>query len=152
NGQPDVIVYHRSANSNTLVSVAPDGVTGGAGRSYCPALSAVGRFGVFGSSPPSLAEADTSAKADLVLRDLPLDTTVLVSSNLAGVTTASSGQSGAPAPSADGRWTAFFSNASDLVADDSNGVAGDVFLRDNESGVVTRISDHPAWLGRLAAS
>lgn len=77
---------------------------------------------------------------------------MLVSSNLAGVTTAASGHSGAPALSADGRWIAFFSNASDLVAGDPNGAAGDVFLRDHESGVVTRISNHPGWHGRLAGS
>lgn len=150
--RPDVFVYNGATRSNVLVSISADGTRGGSDNSTSPDISADGRFVVFASTATNLVAADTNANADIFLRDLTLETTVLVSSNLAGVTTASSGQSGAPALSADGRWIAFFSNASDLVPDDPNGAAGDVFLRDNESGIVTRISDHPAWLGRLAGS
>ena len=42
--------------------------------------------------------------------------------------------------SADGRWTAFRSAASNLVAGDTNGVE-DAFLRDNRTGAVTRIAE-----------
>ena len=42
--------------------------------------------------------------------------------------------------SADGRWTAFRSAASNLVAGDTNG-AEDTFLRDNSTGAVTRIAE-----------
>ena len=42
--------------------------------------------------------------------------------------------------SADGRWTAFRSAASNLVAGDTNGVE-DTFVRDNQTGVVTRIAE-----------
>ena len=41
--------------------------------------------------------------------------------------------------SADGVWTAFISAATNLVAGDTNGLA-DLFLRNNASGVVTRIA------------
>jgi Tol biopolymer transport system component len=41
--------------------------------------------------------------------------------------------------SADGRWFAFFSDASNLVSGDTNGV-GDVFVRDLQSGSTTRVS------------
>jgi Tol biopolymer transport system component len=148
----NIYVYSRTAHSNILVSIAADGTRGGSNNSEAPAISGDGRVVVFASTATNLVHADTNANADVFLRDLTLETTVLVSSNLAGITTSSSGHSGAPAISSDGRWTAFFSNASDLVADDPNGAAGDVFLRDNEPGVVTRISNHPDWRGRLAGT
>ncbi|MGO1080896.1 TolB family protein, partial [Inquilinus sp. CA228] len=44
-----------------------------------------------------------------------------------------------PALSADGRFVVFESNASNLVAGDSNGVA-DIFLRDTLTGATTRLS------------
>jgi len=148
----DVFVYDRTANSNLLVSIAADGTRGGTDDSRDPDLSGDGRFVVFTSTATNLVATDTNHNVDVFLRDLTLETTILVSSNLAGVTSAASGSSGAPAISSDGRWIAFFSNASDLVADDPNGATGDVFLRDNETGVVTRISNHPDWRGRLATT
>jgi Tol biopolymer transport system component len=45
----------------------------------------------------------------------------------------------APDLSADGRWTAFESDATNLVPGDTNGVR-DVFVRDNQSGAVVRVS------------
>lgn len=148
----DVFVYDRTANSNLLVSIAADGSRGGSNNSEAPDISGDGRFVVFTSTATNLVPADTNHNADVFLRDLATETTILVSSNLAGFTGPASGSSSAPAISRDGRWIAFFSNASDLVADDPNGASGDVFLRDYETGVVTRISNHPDWRGRLATT
>jgi hypothetical protein len=44
-----------------------------------------------------------------------------------------------PSLSSDGRYVAFESNAADLVANDTNGVA-DVFVRDRQTGETTRVS------------
>ena len=44
-----------------------------------------------------------------------------------------------PSPSADGRFVTFFSKASNLVANDTNN-AFDVFVKDTQSGVTTRVS------------
>ena len=44
-----------------------------------------------------------------------------------------------PSISADGRYVAFFSNASNLVPNDTNGVE-DVFVRDSQTGMTTRVS------------
>ena len=44
-----------------------------------------------------------------------------------------------PSISADGRYVAFTSNASNLVAGDTNG-ASDVFVRDLQTGAITRVS------------
>lgn len=56
-----------------------------------------------------------------------LPTTLLVSVNRTG-TASGDGDSLAPVLSASGRWVAFASDASDLVAHDTNG-AEDVFVR-----------------------
>ncbi|MBI1178145.1 hypothetical protein GC207_11985 [bacterium] len=146
-----VYVYDQVANSNILVSLSADGSAAASGESDSPDISSDGRYVVFASSSTNLVGTDTNLNSDVFLRDLEAGTTVLVSSNLDGVTTSSSGNSDAPAISRDGRWIAFFSNASDLVADDTNGATGDVFLRDNQTGVVTLISSHPEWHGRLAS-
>ena len=47
--------------------------------------------------------------------------------------------SGAPSLSSDGRWIAFHSTATNLVAGDTNGVR-DVFVRDNTTKKIVRIS------------
>jgi len=49
------------------------------------------------------------------------------------------GESSGVSLSADGRYAAFYSNASDLVAGDTNGVR-DVFVLDRQSGTVERVS------------
>ena len=60
------------------------------------------------------------------------------------------GRSWAPAVSGDGRYTVFLSDASNLVAGDTNGVT-DVFVRDNSKQSVVRLTNgavdansHPA--------
>src|SRR4026208_1295472 len=49
------------------------------------------------------------------------------------------GRSFFPAISADGRFAAFYSDASNLVSGDTNG-ARDVFVRDLQTGETTRVS------------
>lgn len=71
------------------------------------------------------------AKADGVL--------VRISTPVPGLEGEANGDSYAHALSADGRYVAFASDASNLVADDTNGHE-DVFVRDQLSGTVTRVS------------
>jgi Tol biopolymer transport system component len=65
-------------------------------------------------------------------------TTTLVSVNRAG-TGSGNGFSTSPVLSATGRFVAFVSTASDLVANDTNG-APDVFVRDLKTGTTTLVS------------
>lgn len=53
------------------------------------------------------------------------------------------GSATAASVSADGRWTAFRSSATNLVPGDTNGV-DDTFVRDNRTGSVMRIAEHTA--------
>jgi Tol biopolymer transport system component len=67
--------------------------------------------------------------------------TSLVSVTVDG--TPAAGTSGRPSISADGRFVAFASTAPDLVRGDNNGVQ-DVFVRDRQTGVTTRVSVNSA--------
>jgi Tol biopolymer transport system component len=71
------------------------------------------------------------------VRDLRDGLTVLASINAAG-TASANGRSSRPYLSADGRYVAFDSNASDLVPGDTNGLS-DVFLRDMQTRQTTRV-------------
>ena len=85
-----------------------------------------------------------------------LATTALADGNIQLVSVGSSGGSAngdteQVTVSADGRFVAFTSNASDLVAGDTNGIE-DVFVRDMVTGVITRVSVSSAGVEGDAAS
>ena len=95
-----------------------------------PALSANGRYVAFASDATNLVSGDTNGFSDIFVRDLKLHTTTLVSVGPGGVQ--GNGDSYQPAISADGRYVAFASDASNLVSGDNNGLFSDVFVRDRK--------------------
>ena len=98
----------------------------GNGRSSPPgAISADGRFVPFSSEATNLVPNDTNGWPDVFVRDRTLGTTKRVSVGAAGQ---ADGGSDAPAISADGRFVAFGSRATDLVPNDTNGTS-DIFVR-----------------------
>ncbi len=110
----------------------------GNGESDSPRYSRDGRFLVFASSASDLATNDVNGfRRDVFVRELATGRTALASVTPAGVS--GNGDSFAPDVSADGRYVAFLSRASDLVAGDTNRVA-DVFVRDMVDGVTVRAS------------
>jgi len=86
---------------------------------------------------------DTNAAGDVFVRDRLAGVTRRVSVGPGGQ---ANGFSDSPAISADGRFVAFESDASDLVAGDTNGVF-DVFVRDRLAGVTRRVSVGPGGQG-----
>lgn len=126
NGVGDIFVRDLVLASTTRVSVDTQGAQGNGGSSNA-AISADGRFVAFQSSASNLVASDTNGLPDIFVRDRMLGTTARVSVSSAGV----EGNSGstAVAISADGRFVAFQSLASNLVAGDSN-ATDDIFLRD----------------------
>ncbi len=105
------------------------GVTG----SGSPSISADGRFVAFESDAINLVAGDTNAVFDVFVRDTCAGaagctpSTVRVSVDTAGGEANS--DSGAPSISPDGRFVAFESDATNLVAGDTNGLR-DIFVRD----------------------
>lgn len=136
NGVKDLFLRDRAAGTTTRVSVSSAGVqaNGGAVSGW---LSPNGRFIGWISDATNLVTGDTNATFDSFVRDLATGTTRLVSQS-------TSGQLG-NAPSyevtvtADGRYAAFWSEASNLVPGDTNGVP-DCFVRDLVTGTTERIS------------
>ena len=142
NGTSDIFVRDLKTGTTTLVSVNQAGTDSGNGISIEGyRFSENGRFVGFVSGASDLVATDTNGTVDVFVRDLKRRTTTLVSVNQAGTDSGNefSGGVEAPALSADGRFVAFRSLASDLVATDTNG-ADDVFVRDLKMKTTTLVS------------
>lgn len=126
-GQYDVFRRDLLTGVTELVSFDSTGLLDANAGSSQPALSADGRFVVFTSTATNIDPLDTSTDDDVFLRDMDLGTTSLVSVNAAG-TAGGDSYSTNPAISGDGSVVTFTSDASDLVATDTNGKK-DVFFR-----------------------
>lgn len=136
NGVSDVFVRDPAAGTTRRVSVGPGGRQAD-GFSVEPALSATGRYVAFTSFATNLVAGDTNGSADVFVRDRQRGLTRRVSVGPGG--RQPNGGSSEPALSADGRWVAFSSDASNLVPGDTNGVR-DVFVRHLRDGVTRRVS------------
>ena len=136
NDETDVFVRVRSANTTERVSLATDGSAGN-GPSLNPSVSGDGRYIVFQSLASNLVASDTNGHADIFVRDRVANTTERICDGVQG-----NGDSSTPSVSADGRLVAFASDASNLVANDTNN-ASDIFVCDRETGSITRVSVGP---------
>lgn len=125
-----------SATRTELVSVNSEGGIGNS-NSDDPAVSRDGRYVVFESSASNLVLGDENGKQDIFLRDRTAGTTIRVS--VSSSEEEANGESSDPAVSDSGRYVVFSSNADNLVAGDTNGKM-DVFIRDTQNGVTTRVS------------
>jgi Tol biopolymer transport system component len=125
-----------AANNTTIcVSVAINGSESN-GYSYDPSISSDGRYVAFSSYASNLVAGDIGHK-DVFVRDRLLNTTTLVSVSSTGEQ--GNGDSYEPSISADGRYVAFTSHATNLVTGDTNGVS-DVFVRDLLLNITERVS------------
>jgi PKD repeat protein len=124
------------AATTNRVSLSSDAVETNS-NSYNPAVSGDGNFVVFESDATNLVADDTNGEMDIFVRDIALGITTRVSVSSSGEQ--SNGLSTNAAISADGRYVVFESNASNLVADDTNATT-DIFLHDRSTGTTERIN------------
>lgn len=142
---PDYI-YRKNLTTGDIHIVtraAGDGLDGLAnGTSSGGAISENGRYVAFTSRATNLVAGDANEWSDVFRKDMDTGEVVLVSSALDG--TLGNGNSTAAAISANGRYVAFASLASNLVegATDNNG-RYDVFRKDLQTGEIIRISNSP---------
>lgn len=136
NGELDIMAHDRVSGLTTRVSVNSSNQQSN-GFSLNPALSGAGKYVAFESGADNLVANDTNIDGDVFVRDRFSGQTERVSVSSSG------GQgnrfSAFPSLSDDGQIVAFFSFASNLVADDTNDDA-DVFVHDRTSGRTERVS------------
>jgi uncharacterized repeat protein (TIGR01451 family) len=126
-----------SAATTERVSIASGGAQGN-GSSEGSAISADGRYVAFTSSASNLVTGDTYGATDVFVHDRENNVTERVSMASNG-TQANDHAWHIPAISADGRYVAFTSAASNLVSGDTNG-SWDVFVHDRETNVTELVS------------
>ena len=132
----DVFVRDRQTGAVTRVSVDSAGDQAN-NASRNPSISADGRYVAFESVATNLVAGDTNRYRDVFVHDLQTGETTRVSVGRQGEQ--SDSESFHPSISADGRFVAFDSPASNLVFGDTNDIH-DVFVRDRQTGETTRVS------------
>lgn len=135
NGQTDSFVFDRQTRTTTRVSVA----TGGGqsdGLSSPPSFSADGRYVVITSDATNLVAGDSNGQTDVFVHDRTTRVTSRVSVGSSGTQGDLGSREGSI--SGDGRYVTFHSDATNLVADDTNATT-DVFLHDRTTGVTSRV-------------
>jgi Tol biopolymer transport system component len=136
NGESDVFVYDRQTGSIERVSVDGTGGQADGGSNAC-SINADGRYIAFHSRASNLVGGDTNSSADIFVYDRQLDGIERVSVDGSGIQ--GDGHSENPSISADGRYVAFNSVATNLVTGDTN-AAYDIFVYDRQSDSVERVS------------
>ena len=136
NAVEDVFVHDRTSGTTQRASISTDGAQAD-DESFAPSLSADGNLVAFVSYATNLVDTDTNDVADIFVHNFETGITdrVSVASNGAEA----DGASSYAAISADGRYVAFASAATNLVADDTNGKS-DVFVHDRQRRSTERIS------------
>jgi Tol biopolymer transport system component len=136
NSTSDIFVHDSETGVTERVSVASDGAQAD-NYSFSPAISADGRYVAFRSDASNLVVGDENGLPDVFVHDRETGATTRVSVNSAGEE--ANGSSFSSAISANGRYVAFFSYASNLVDGDSNSTS-DVFVHDRQTGATERVS------------
>ena len=135
-GEEDVFVLDREAGTLERISV---GTSGGGGNNISgnPVVTPDGRYVVYESRATNLVANDTNSQYDVFVYDRDTGETERVS--VASDGTQANDGSFEAAVSSDGRFVAFESDATNLVANDTNG-RRDVFVHDRDTGSTTRVN------------
>lgn len=136
NEASDVFVRDRVAGTTRRVSQSNGGGQAN-GASDSSAISADGQFVTFTSEASNLVRGDANGFADIFVWDRRTSTTSRVTRSADGRGTDNGSTLGGI--NSDGRYITFTSDASNLVAGDTNGF-GDIFLWDRQTDTISRMS------------
>lgn len=156
NGVFDVLVRDRLLGQTVRVSVSSSGAQANQNCSR-PAMSSDGRFVIFQTTASTLVSGDTNGVADLFLHDRDFDgngvfdepggiSTTRVNVSSSGTQAGAAIVTGSGAISADGRYVAFTSSATNLVSPDSNGSVLDAFVHDRVTGGTVLVSSNASGI------
>jgi Tol biopolymer transport system component len=137
NGAQDIFVRDRLSGETTRVSVDSKGNEGNDISNH-PSINLDGRYVAFNSYASNLVANDTNGARDIFVHDRLSGETTRVSVDSNG--NEGNSNSYQASISADGRYVAFNSGASNLVANDNNSYRSDIFVHDRQSGETTRVS------------
>jgi hypothetical protein len=140
NGFLDLFVKDLQSGAIQRVSTDAAGAQCNGGSAYAQ-FSADGRTVVFQSDASNLVAGDSNNRQDIFVKDLQSGAIQRVSTDATGVQ--GNNSSFFAQFSADGRYVLFESDASNLVAGDSNGTR-DLFVKDLQSGGIQRVSTDTA--------
>ncbi|MCI0550328.1 MAG: hypothetical protein L0287_05195 [Anaerolineae bacterium] len=127
-----------SARETVRVSVDSGGLQGNL-DSRLASISADGRYVAFYSNATNFVPGDTNGTYDVFVHDMQTGITKCVSVDSNGVLASNGGGSFNPSISDDGRYIAYYSNASNLVPGDTN-AATDIFIYDMQTETTARVS------------
>jgi Tol biopolymer transport system component len=136
NAKLDVLLRDRQLGTTTLVSKSTVNTVGNGDSSY-PSISFDGNLIGFQSTSSNLVTGDTNGRSDAFVRNMALNTTVLASVGLSGGQ--SNGNSTEVMIAGNGRFVVFSSDATNLVAGDTNN-SRDIFVRDLQLNTTVRVS------------
>jgi len=141
NSYDDIFLHDTLTSETKRVSVASDGSQANSSSSSSsdsiPSISSDGRYIAFASHANNLVPGDTNSNTDVFVHDTFTGQTSLVS--IASDGSQGDNYSGNPSISDDGRYTAFYSQASNFISGDSIG-SYDVFVHDRQTGNTICIS------------
>ncbi|MCP4166381.1 MAG: hypothetical protein GY759_10865, partial [Chloroflexi bacterium] len=136
NERGDIFVHDLITRQTERISVASDGSQSDGNSKYA-SISGDGRFVTFGSEATNLVPGDTNGASDVFVHDRATGQTTRVS--ISSNASEANGSSYLPTISDDGRFVAFESAASNIVAEDTNGV-NDVFVHDLQENATKLVS------------
>ncbi|HRF96130.1 MAG TPA: hypothetical protein PLZ51_13085, partial [Aggregatilineales bacterium] len=132
-GRRDVFLHDRQTGETRRISVNAQGIEGNQ-NSLDAIISSDGRYVVFTSTATNLVPNDTNGMQDIFIYDTQTGQITLVSASSAGVI--GNNNSGYPSISNDGRYVLFVSQASNLVASDTD-INYDIYIKDMQTGQLT---------------
>ncbi len=136
NGRIDIFVYD-SLKDETVIISQDFNDSSADGDSTAPSISADGSLVAYQSAATDLVPGDVNGQIDIFVTDLDAGNTEIISIDVFGQ--GADGDSTSPSISADGRFVAFQSEATDLVFGDSNGQI-DIFIWDRQNNNMVRIN------------
>jgi Tol biopolymer transport system component len=137
NGNSDVYVRDAEGTQISRVSLPASGTGDPNGASIRPSLSSDGRLIAYESIAGNIVTNDSNGVSDIFVYDMQSNTTTRISISTNG--TQANGMSLNATISADGRYVAFESAATNLISGDTNGV-NDIFVRDMLLSTTIRVS------------
>lgn len=135
NGTTDVFIKDTQTGSISRVSTGATGSEAD-GASQVTDISSDGRYVVFKSNATNLVAGDTGA-TDIFVKDTQTGAITRVSTDMAGAQ--ADADSNDARVSSSGRYIVFASEATNLVAGDTNS-ASDIFLKDIQTGAISLVS------------